>query len=364
MKSLLQQLPKSELHLHLRGAVPPEVFADLFNKYGPEAAIGSAPDSVKDTFRRCPNIRPFLSRRRCSPEHVSNLFRYQSFEHFLFTYFFTGFFIRSPDDLQHLIAGVLESLRAQNIVYAEITVSAIEYVRHGLPLARTVGCLDQGAAHPRLRLQWIIDLVRDSGPDAALAQLEEIIHLRCPSIIGITLGGSEHRFPPGRFSRVYALARDHGLRLSIHAGEAAGPDSVREALDTLQVERIGHGVRAVEDESLVRRLAADGIPLEVCPTSNIATGIYSSLAAHPIKALFDAGVPVTVNSDDPTFFNTTLADEYASILPLGFTSDDVLQLLRNAFTYSFLPRDAAARYLAHLDSEWQALTSRHPPAPP
>ena len=202
-------------------------------------------------------------------------------------------------------------------------------------------------------MQWIVDLVRDFGPESALAQLRELIGLASPAVMGITLGGSEDCFPAGEFREVYALAREHGLRLSVHAGEALGPESVWEALESLRPERIGHGVRAVEDPALVAHLAAERIPLEVCPTSNIFTGAYPSLEAHPVRALFEAGIPITINSDDPTFFHTTLADEYACLPALGFSDRDLLKLLRNGFRYAFLPQDQINGYLRKLDGEWE-----------
>ena len=156
---------------------------------------------------------------------------------------------------------------------------------------------------------------------------------------------------------MYSKARDNGLRLTVHAGEAAGPRSVWDALQILGAERIGHGVRAIEDPSLVRYLADNKIPLEVSPTSNIRTGVYASYEAHPVKALFEAGVPVTINTDDPTFFRTTLVDEYAHVHAIGINENDIFEMIREGFVHAFLPKDEIDRYLRELEKEWKTLQS-------
>lgn len=353
----VQLLPKAELHLHLRGAMPLPVLAELLNRHDLQSALAGAPEQKLAAFASYDNIRPFLvPRQRWSADEARYLFRYRDFVNFLYTFNFTGFLFHTADDLRLLIQGVLNELARQRVVYAEICISAIEYVARGIPLRDVVACLEEAAEHPGTRVQWIVDLVRDFGPDSALAQLRDLIALHSQAVIGITLGGSEDCFPASDFREVYAVAREHGLRLSVHAGEALGPKSVWEALETLCPERIGHGVRAVEDPALVAHLAARQIPLEVCPTSNIFTGVYPSIGAHPVRALFEAGVPITINSDDPTFFNTTLADEYACLPTLGFTDRDVLELLRNGFRYAFLPKQRISQYLSELDREWERVT--------
>jgi adenosine deaminase len=353
-KQLLLKLPKSELHVHLRGAMPIEVFAELLNKHVALGILDRIPSHVKAQLERYDNIRPFLMSRCWSVEEASALFRYESFPQFLMTFGFTSNFVRDADDLRRLISGVLESLKAQNVVYAEITISVVEYYRwQGIPLSDILTCLDEAAEHPGIRVQWIVDLVRDIGHEAALMLLKEIVAFGCKSIVGITIGGSEHKFPPAQFAEVYALARDSGLRLSVHAGEALGSESVWDALTKLGAERIGHGVRAIEDPSLVAHLAENGVPLEVCPTSNLRTGIYPSYEAHPVKALFEAGVPITINSDDPTFFGTTLIDEYAHIHAVGVSKDGVFQMLKNGFRYAFLPKEDIERYVGDLERVWK-----------
>jgi adenosine deaminase len=337
--------------------MPLPVLTELLNRHDLQSTLANAPDSKRAAFASYDNIRPFLvPRRRWSADEAKCLFRYRDFVNFLYTFNFTGLLFHTADDIRLLVHGVLGELARQRVVYAEICISAIEYVARGIPLQEIVICLEEASEHPRTRVQWVVDLVRDFGPESALAQLRELISLSSPAVIGITLGGSEDCLPAGEFREVYALAREHGLRLSVHAGEALGPKSVWEALETLRPERIGHGVRAIEDPALVAHLAARQIPLEVCPTSNIVTGAYPSLEAHPVRALFEAGVPITINSDDPTFFHTTLADEYACLPVLGFSDRDVLELLRNGFRYAFLPKRQISQYLSGLDREWERVT--------
>lgn len=355
MKEVLLKTPKSELHVHLRGAMPIEVFTDLLNKYSVKEILKDAPSSHKIMFKRYDNIRPFLLPQDWSVDAVSHLFRYETFDQFLYTWCFTGYFVRDVSDLRKLITGVLERLRAQNVVYAEITITVGEYLRRGITFADIKNCLEEAEKFPGIRVQWIVDLVRDTGNKAALKLLNEIIDLRCRSVVGITLGGSEHLFPPGQFSEVYSTARDQGLRLTIHAGEALGPQSIWDALQILGTERIGHGVQAIKDKSLVTYLAKNNVPLEVCPTSNIRTGIVPSYEAHPVKALFEAGVPITINSDDPTFFETTLTDEYANLHTVGIQERNIFKMIRNGFRYAFLPKKEIERYLDNLEHEWVKL---------
>ncbi len=353
IRSAIETIPKSELHLHLRGAMPIEVFTDLVNKYAKVDVFNDAPERHIERFNRYDNIQPFLARRRWSVDEVSELFRYGSFEQFLATYGFTSYFIREIEDFRELVRSVLRSLKEQNIVYAEIMVTVVEYLRRGMALDDLVAVLDEVSTGSEVRVQWIADLVRDTGRDATLALLADIVELQCKSIVGITLGGNERRFPPAQFSEVYAAARDNGMRLTVHAGEALGPESVWDAITVLHTERVGHGVRAVEDDSLVEHLAQNQVPLEICPTSNLRTGIYPSYDAHPVRKLFDSGVPVAISSDDPTFFSTTLADELLHVGDMGVDQNGLYEIIKNGFTHSFLPEEQVQKYLEDLDVAWR-----------
>lgn len=189
----------------------------------------------------------------------------------------------------------------------------------------------------------MVDLVRDYGPERGHELLRNIL-LRDPRyLIGITVGGSEDAYPTPQFSEIYDLARGSGLGLSIHVGEWLGPPSVWEALEALSPDRIGHGVRAIEDPRLVRHLADRQIPLEISLTSNLRTGVYDGYASHPVRRLYEAGVPITINTDDPTFFGTDLLEEYAHLGALGFRDSEILELVENSFTYAFDRQSTLAR---------------------
>jgi adenosine deaminase len=352
MRQFLQSVPKAELHVHLRGAMPGGYFEQLLQRHPAPEILDRAPSRHVELFRRCRHLRPFFEIP--SQARAADLFGYRSFEEFLISFLFTSYFFRDVADLQGLIQAVRGELLAQNIIYAEITISVAEYRNQGLPLPEILAALDEAADTPPLKIRWIVDLVRDFGADAALKLLREIVALRPASVAGITLGGSEHRFPPGLFTNVYRLARDHGLRLTVHAGEAVGPESVWEAMNMLGVERIGHGVRAIEDGKLVAHLAERQVPLEISPTSNLRTGIYPSYEAHPVRALHQAGIAININSDDPSFFGTTLVKEYEHLLENGLSEEDVLTFIRNGFRHAFLPAEEKQTYLEAVEREWKA----------
>jgi adenosine deaminase len=352
---VLRRAPKAELHLHLRGGAPVEVLARLINKYSSGEVWREATREWKALFKTCDNIAPFLTPREWSVYDIASLFHYRSFEQFVATYAFVGYYVRTASDLREVIWGVLDSLKAQNVVYAEITTSILKYVMNGVPLVEVLRCLEEATEYPGVEVQWILGLVRDYGAESALGLLRDVLKIGCAGLVGVTLAGSEHAYPPAMFSEVFALARDHGLRLTAHAGEALGPDSIWDALKVLQIERVGHGVRAVEDEELMEHLAAEGIPLEVCPTSNVATGIYPTYEAHPVRRLVEAGIPVTVNTDDPTFFDTTLADEYAYVQDLGVSQSGICEMVENGFRYAFLPHERIEAYLTGVRRAWGSL---------
>ncbi|MCP4231061.1 MAG: adenosine deaminase [bacterium] len=346
--NLYNELPKAELHLHLRGAMPARVFLGQLKKYPPNDILKEVPRERRDIYLGNPRVRSFLKRAIYSERDIDDLFTYSDFENFLNTWSFTGAFFRDREDLQTLISGVIADLKRQNIVYAEVTISVLEYVRNGIPLDEIAACLEKTRDTPGINVNWIADLLRNQGPEAGLEMLERIIALKSEAFVGITIGGNEGLDPARLFKGVYQRARDAGLCTSAHAGEGAGAESVWEAVRMLGSDRIGHGVRAIEDKALVEYLAENGIPLEVCPTSNIRTGIYESLAEHPLKRLYDAGVPITVNTDDPTFFGCKLADEYRALLDIGFAQSDVYRIIENGFKYAFMTREEIETYLSDL----------------
>ncbi len=358
LRAFFDSLPKAELHVHLRGAMPPEVFAALTAKYAELDLTTVARPGLVERWRGRAHLAPWLRPGARTVEQVRELFRFDDFASFILTYALTGFYFREVDDFRQLVDGVLSGLARQNIVYAEVTVSVREYLNQGIALADLLAVLDEAAARAATRVRWIMDVVRDFGPEAGLELVGRVTDIGCASLVGITIGGSEHACPPAPFEPVFTAARRAGLRLTAHAGEALGPESVRDAVEILGVARIGHGVRAIEDPALVETLAARGIPLEICPTSNLCTAIYPSYARHPLFALHQAGVPVTVNTDDPTFFGTTLTDELLRLHTAAVPLSELRTMLTNAYRYAFDP--SAAELLPAFESAWEELDP--PPA--
>lgn len=305
----------TELHLHLRGAMPVDLFSQWISRCPVEIALDQAPIGHLQFFARFEHLKAFLHPDQHPP--AERLFEYDSFDGFLASYLFSSYFCRSIDDFRALVQAVQRDLAAQGIGYAEITVSVPEYLMHGLPLEGIVEVLSEAAQEKDPTTRWIIDFVRNFGPEPAMRLLGRLLANRPEGWVGVTLGGAEHNFPPGPFKDVYAKAKAEGLGLTVHAGEAAGPESVWEALRELRVDRIGHGVRAVEDPALIAHLADKGIPLEVCPTSNVRTGVYPTMAEHPVARLHEAGIRLSLNTDDPTFFATTLEKEFEAAKTLG-----------------------------------------------
>lgn len=339
--------------------MPRQLFAELLRQRPPEVALAKASPHQLEMFRRCDNIRPFLKSHPELTSSVDSLFLTQTFDQFLATYLFTSYFFSNIALFRKLVSAVLKNLASQNITYAEVTVSVAEYLNQGITLEDILIALDEAAEDSQIRVQWIVDLIRNIGSKAALSLLEDIVRLRPQSVVGITLGGSEPKFPPAEFVEVYERAHKNGLRLSVHAGEGLGANSIWDALHLLKAERIGHGVRAIEDKRLVDHLCRHQIPIEVCPTSNLKTGIYPSYAAHPVKALHEAGVPVTINTDDPTFFSTTLAKEFEHVSGMGISNQELIHLMKNGFRYAFLAPDEIESYLKDLDRKWVEFQSTH-----
>lgn len=282
--------PKVELHLHLEGAIPLDTLWTLIQRYGGD---------------------PDVPTREALVSHL----RYTSFPHFIDTWVWMNGFIRSYEDFEHVATGVAAGLVRQNIVYAEASFSPTDFARHGLTPQEIALAIRRGLDRvPDTQVVLNCDLVRDTGADRARQTLDAVSEIReRADIRGITIGGSEHAYPPQLYADVYRKAQERGFRLTAHAGEAAGPESVRSALDDLQVERIGHGVRCVEDPGLLARIVEEQVPLEVCPTSNLRTGVVETWDNHPVGTLLEKGAFVTISSDDPTFFHTSVADDLREV---------------------------------------------------
>ena len=331
--AFILSLPKAELHLHVEGTVDPATLAELSRRH---------PTLLPTTNIRYTNIED--SGRVFTEEEAHALYQYRDFTGFLMAFKAVTERLRTAEDYELITYRMMQKLHDQNVLHAEVYVSVgVVHWRNaefaplfeGLERGRQRGERDFG-----MSLYWIFDAVRQLGPRRARLVLDEALALRknCDSIVGIGLGGDERRAGPELFRDVYARARSEGLRTTIHAGETVGPESVWSALRELKVDRIGHGLRATDDPSLVAHLAEKQIPVEACISSNVLTGCCPSAAEHSARRLFDAGVMVTLNTDDPDMFRTSLVREYQIAQEvLGFSDQGLRDLAMNTFRASFLP---------------------------
>jgi aminodeoxyfutalosine deaminase len=303
--------PLAELHLHLDGSVEPETLLE---------------------------IDPSLT-----PEEIAVNTSYSDFAGFLKSFVWVNKRLRTPGDYARVARRLFERLESEGVIYAEVILSAGVVLWKEQNLPEIYDALIRESSRTRITVRWIFDAIRQFGPETAKPVFDLAAERIGEGVIAIGLGGDEVRGPAHLFADLYREARERGLRLTCHAGETMGPASVWEALE-IGSERIGHGIRAIEDPTLVAHLAANNIPLEVCITSNLRTGAVTSLAEHPVRKLYAAGVPIILNSDDPALFGCTLTSEYElAAREFGFTKDELDGLARNAFRYAFEESIAVGR---------------------
>ena len=314
MADFLLNLPKAELHVHLEGSVAPETLHEL----DPATPL----------------------------EDCRALYEYADFDAFLKAFGVVGKRLRTPADYALVTRRLLESLAAQNVRYAEIIVAAGVVLWKGQDFAPIFDSICDAARNSTVEVRWIIDAVRQFGVDAAL-QVAEIAAARVDrNVVAYGIGGSEERGPATWFKEVFAFARSAGLHLTAHAGESMGPDSIWAALE-IGAERIGHGVAAIEDPVLVAHLRDHDIPLEISITSNLVTGVVKRVEDHPVRRLYDAGVPIVLNTDDPAMFRCSLVEEYRlAARVFGFTESELQKIAGNGFRYAFRPSGAGLRPVA------------------
>ena len=325
-REFIAGLPKAELHVHHVGSARPETVARLAQRH-PDAGVPQGIEALRDFYT------------------------FSDFAHFIDVYLAVVGLLRTPEDIRLLTYEVAEGLAAQQVRYAELTMTPFTSVRAGIAIeAYTEAIEDARLAAERdhgIVLQWIYDIPGESGIEAADATVGYAVDHGPSSLIGFGLGGPE--VPRPQFKPHFDRARAAGLRSLPHAGESTDAQSVWDALDALGAERIGHGIRSIDDPLLVERLVADGIPLEVCPTSNLATRCVERIEDHPIRALRDAGVVVTVNSDDPPMFGTTLGREYEIAADLLDLDEQGLgALATTAVDVSFAPEPVKQRLRAEI----------------
>ena len=314
----IRAMPKVELHIHLEGSVTPRTFLQLCERHGLQPPAETEDD-------------------------LEALFRFGTFDRFIPLYLAIQNSIRTPEDFALVVYELGADRKAQNILYSEVTVTPYTHVWQdkGTTPDDIIEGLEEGRRRVKedfdVELRWIMDIPRALPEPAATWTADWAIAWRDRGVVALGLGGSERRGPAERFGPVFERARAAGLHSAPHAGETGGPESVWGALHALGAERIGHGVRAIEDPLLMTYLREHHITLEVNPTSNIVLGIYPTLERHPFPYLLHAGIPLTVNSDDPSLFGTTLTQELIRVATtFNLTWEDIRSLMTNAVEAAFL----------------------------
>jgi aminodeoxyfutalosine deaminase len=337
----IKAVPKAELHVHLEGSIQPATLLMLAQR-----------NDVK---------LPVLT-----VEDLQDWFTFRDFDHFIEIYFEISSCLKTSDDYELIAYEFGANMARQNVRYAEVTFSpSTHHFSLGIPFDTFFSGLTKGRMRAQtefgVEIRWVFDIVRDI-PDVLLNHTRAEYTLAVAEegmrdgVVALGLGGGEVGNPPERYAKWFEKALEAGLHSTPHAGETVGPESIWGAVRVLGAERLGHGVRSIEDPVLVSYLAEKQIPLEVCPTSNNRLGVYADLTAHPMPDLYYAGVPVTINSDDPPLFNTTLNDEVKLLVdPFNFDIDTINEILLNGVRYSFLPTEERQALEALIRSEMTRL---------
>lgn len=338
LETFIRRMPKVELHVHLEGSIQPETLLKLAE-------------------------RNQVTLPATTVEGLRHWYTFTNFAHFIEIYLTISSCICSAEDIELIAREFLRGQAAQNIQHSEVTFTPYTH----FSLNRKIPFEDQLAALSRARawaaeefgisVSWVLDISRNVRPiEHGLTVADWVISGKDQGVIALGLGGPESGNPPELFAEAFDRVLAAGLASVPHAGEVAGAESVRGALRTLKAQRIGHGVRCLEDPELVAELRQRQIPLEVCPTSNVCLGVAASIAEHPLPRLLEAGLYVTINSDDPPMFNTTLTDEYLKIADaFHFSQETIEQLVFNAVRASLLPELTRTTLEEKFRSEFSAL---------
>ena len=325
-------LPKAELHLHFEGSIEPETLLALAER----------------------NRIPLPWR---TPEAIASLYRFENFDTFKRALLLGVHCLRTADDFAFVAYRLAAALSRQNVCYAEVFWTPQFYFRLGPSSDDLLDALNAGRARAKaefgLDLRWIPDIVRSvPAPAMRVASWAASERARQSGVVALGLGGPEEGHPPDGFAKLFAWARERGLPANPHAGEGTGAHGVRSALDALKPTRIGHGVGAAEDPSLLAELAAARLPLEVCVSSNVRLGLYRDTVSHPLRRLIAAGCVVTLNTDDPPLFHTSLNEEYRrAVVECGLTLAELDQVALNAAHASYLPEDEKKSLVALMETE-------------
>ena len=334
--SIFTALPKAELHVHLEGSIAPSTLVELAARHGVTL----------------------------TPEDTAPRYAPGNFDQFIENFIWITSFLRGPEDYALIALRLAESLERQNVLYAEVTLSiGVMFRRNQDPAANFVALRDAAAKVPGVKMKYIWDAVRQWGAAPAMEVARLAAAMRSPDIIAYGIGGDELGLPTVDLRPVYDFVASRGMHRLIHAGEIGGPEIVRESVELLGAERIGHGIAVMRDERTMDFIAAKNIPLEICPTSNLRTGALARQVSrasagyehHPLPAFFRRGLPVTLSSDDPAMFETTLSDEYRHMHRMGLTAVELVALAEASFQHSFLPPEEKRAMLKKFHSGVAAL---------
>lgn len=333
LRSIIRGMPKSELHLHLEGSIEPELTFRLAERNG-----------VAIPF---PNV-----------EELRRAYDFEDLQSFLKVYYAGTSVLLKAEDFYDLTREYLVRIAEDRVLHAEVFIGPQAHTCRGVPseavFEGVTGALDDWGPRLGMSTRLLLILQRHQGEEAGTETYEASMRYR-DRIAGLGIGGIEKGHPPANFARLFARARGDGLHLVAHAGEEGPAAYVAEAVDVLGVDRVDHGVRCEEDPALVRRLAERGIPLTVCPLSNVKLGVFPRIEDHNFKRLLDAGIKVTMNSDDPSYFGGYMTDNYlATAQATGLDADDLYRVAANGFEAAFVPETEKARLVAELDRFWSA----------
>ncbi|RMF78104.1 MAG: adenosine deaminase [Chloroflexi bacterium] len=340
IESFIEQMPKVELHVHLEGATQPKTLLELAQRHH----IDLPADTV---------------------DGIQKWYTFTNFAHFVEIYLKISECIRTPEDIEYIAREFLAGQAAQNIRYTEVTYTPYtHWMQKGLEYDDQLDALNRARAWAEeelgVSMGIIMDIPREITPELGMMTADWVIGSYGNGVIALGLGGNEVGNPPEKHAAAFERALAAGVPSIPHAGETAGPESIWGALNILGAQRIGHGVRCLEDPTLVDELRERQIPLEVCPTSNVCLGVAPSIDDHPVLMMFEEDLYVTINSDDPPMFNTTLTQEYLAVMDaVGLIPDEIERLVIRALDASLLPRDIKAQMKSDFEREFKCLDDEH-----
>jgi len=321
------QIPKAEIHVHLEATITP----DLCRKFASRNKVNLSNDIFGNKYA----------------------YEWSDFYDFIKKYDVVTSVIHTPEDYRELTYAYLKDCASKNVIYVEAMVSSTHAKDKGMTYHSFLEGVHEASQEAEkdfgIVSRFIMNGIRHLGPESVQLTAEEVLNNPHPSLVGFGLAGDELHFPPKLFVNTFDMLKEAKFPITVHAGEWDGPENIRNAIDLLHPTRLGHGVRSIEDPDLVQEIISKDLVLETCPTSNIATKIYESYEQHPVKELFNAGVKLTVNSDDPPFFNASITGEYEVMSNLGLSKDELISLTHNAIQSSFCDNKTKEKLFAKLN---------------